>query len=66
MKIVFPVLSLEMGGGARFIYQLANALVDRGHDIEVVMPENAAQVWPLRAKLTRVKELTSSSIPSGD
>lgn len=66
MKIVFPVLSLEMGGGARFIYQLANALVDRGHDIEVVMPKNAAQVWPLRAKLTRVKELTSTSIPSGD
>lgn len=66
MKIVFPVLSLEMGGGARFIYQLANALVDRGHDIEVVMPKNAAQVWPLRARLTRVKELTSSSIPSGD
>lgn len=66
MKIVFPVLSLEMGGGARFIYQLANALVDRGHDIEVVMPNNASQVWPLNAKLTRVKELSPSSIPSGD
>ncbi len=66
MKIVFPVLSLEMGGGARFIYHLANALVDKGHDIEVVMPEKGAQVWPLRAKLRRVKELTPSSIPSAD
>ena len=66
MKIVFPVLSLEMGGGARFIYHLANALVDKGHDIEVVMPEKGLQVWPLRAKLRRVKELTPSSIPSGD
>ncbi|MDR3585582.1 MAG: glycosyltransferase family 4 protein [Desulfosporosinus sp.] len=66
MKIVFPVLSLETGGGARFIYHLANALVDKGHDIEVVMPETAAQVWPLRAKLRRVKELTPSSIPSAD
>ncbi|HEY8911415.1 MAG TPA: glycosyltransferase family 4 protein [Desulfosporosinus sp.] len=66
MKIVFPVLSLEMGGGARFIYHLANALADKGHDIEVVMPEKGAQVWPLRTKLRRVKELTPSSIPSAD
>ncbi|MCO5388071.1 glycosyltransferase family 4 protein [Desulfosporosinus sp.] len=66
MKIVFPVLSLEMGGGARFIYHLANALVDKGHDIEVVMPEKGVQVWPLRAKLRRVKELTPSSIPPAD
>jgi len=66
MKIVFPVLSLEMGGGARFIYHLANALTDKGHDVEVVMPEKGLQVWPLRAKLRRVKELTPSSIPSAD
>jgi len=66
MKIVFPVLSLEMGGGARFIYHLANALLDKGHDVEVVIPEKGLQVWPLRAKLRRVKELTSSSIPSAD
>ncbi|KJR45339.1 Glycosyltransferase-like protein [Desulfosporosinus sp. I2] len=66
MKIVFPVLSLEMGGGARFIYHLANALLDKGHDVEVVMPEKGLQVWPLRAKLRRVKELTPSSIPSAD
>lgn len=66
MKIVFPVLSLETGGGGRFIYHLANALADKGHDIEVVMPENGAQVWPLRTKLRRVKELTSSYIPSAD
>lgn len=66
MKIVFPVLSLEMGGGARFMYHLANALADKGHDIEVVMPEKGVQVWPLRTKLRRVKELTPSSIPSAD
>lgn len=66
MKIVFPVLSLEMGGGARFMYHLANALADKGHDVEVVMPEKGLQVWPLRTKLTRVKELNPSSIPSAD
>lgn len=66
MKIVFPVLSLETGGGARFIYHLANSLADKGHDVEVIMPETGVQVWPLRAKLRRVKELTPSSIPSAD
>ncbi|MHB8124401.1 MAG: glycosyltransferase family 4 protein [Desulfitobacteriaceae bacterium] len=66
MKIVFPVLSLETGGGARFIYHLANALADKGHDVEIVIPKNGAQVWPLHAKLTRVEALTPSSIPSAD
>jgi glycosyltransferase involved in cell wall biosynthesis len=66
MKIVFPVLSLEMGGGARFIYHLANALQDKGHDVEIVMPQKGALVWPLRTKLRRVSELTPSSIPSAD
>lgn len=66
MKIVFPVLSLEMGGGARFIYHLATALAEKGHDVEIVMPEKGLQVWPLRIKLTRVPELTPSTIPSAD
>lgn len=66
MKIVFPVLSLEMGGGARFMFHLASALADKGHDVEFVMPEKGLQVWPLRTKLKRVKELTPSSIPSAD
>lgn len=66
MRIVFPVLSLEMGGGARFMYHLANALADKGHDVEFVMPEKGIQVWPLRTKLRRVKELSPSSIPSAD
>lgn len=66
MKILFPVISLEMGGGARFIYHLANALVDRGHEVEVVIPHKGAQVWPLRAKVTRVPELSPSFMPEAD
>lgn len=66
MKIVFPVLSLETGGGARFIYQLANALLDRGHNVEIVIPAKGALRWPVRAKITQVKELTASVIPPAD
>jgi len=66
MKIVIPVMSLETGGGARFLYHLANGLTDRGHEVEVVIPYRGAQVWPLRAKLTRVPELSPHTIPAGD
>ena len=65
MKIVIPVLSLETGG-TRFIYQLANELVDKGHNVEIVLPEQAIVAWPLRAQITRVKELTAHTIPSSD
>ena len=66
MKIVIPAMSLEMGGGARFLYHLANGLTDKGHQVEVVIPQSGAQVWPLHAKLTRVPELSPSTIPGGD
>ncbi|EHQ87563.1 glycosyltransferase family 4 protein [Desulfosporosinus youngiae] len=65
MKIVIPVISLETGG-TRFIYQLANEMVDKGHNVEIVLPEQAAIAWPLRAQITRVQELTPDRIPSAD
>ena len=66
MKIVIPALSLEKGGGARFLYQLGNALVNLGHTVEFIIPQNGAVCWPVRAKITRVKELTPSSFPAAD
>lgn len=65
MKIVIPVMSLETGG-TRFIYQLANEMVDKGHVVEIVLPKKAAVAWPLRAQITRVKELTPDKIPPAD
>ncbi|GBF32460.1 glycosyltransferase [Desulfocucumis palustris] len=66
MKIVIPALSLEIGGGARFLYQMGNALVDMGHDVEFIIPERGAMEWPVRAKITRVKELTPECFPAAD
>ena len=65
MKLVIPVLSLETGG-TRFIYQIANEMVEKGHSVEIVLPEKAPVVWPLRTKITRVKELTRDTIPPAD
>lgn len=66
MKLIFPNEALGMGGGARFVCQLANALADRGHQVEIVIPEEGAIAWPLHVTVTRVKKLSPSSIPSGD
>lgn len=66
MKIIIPVLSLETGGGARFLYELANGLADRGHNVEIVIPQSAVIVWPLRAKVRRVPELAADFLPPGD
>ncbi|KJS03924.1 MAG: glycosyltransferase [Peptococcaceae bacterium BRH_c4a] len=66
MKIVIPALSLEKGGGARFLYQLGNALVDKGQDVEFIIPESGCMEWPVRAKITRVKKLTPGCFPSAD
>ena len=65
MKLVIPVISLETGG-TRYIYQLANEMVDKGHSVEIVLPANASVAWPLRAQITRVKELTPHTIPPAD
>lgn len=53
-------------GGTRFIYQLANELVDKGHSVEIVLPENASVAWPLRTQITRVKKLTPDTLPPAD
>jgi len=66
MKIVFPVMSLETGGGARYIYQVANGLVDRGHEVTIVMPEQGTLAWPVKSTVLRVNSLSPSTIPEAD
>ena len=66
MRIVIPAGSLEKGGGARFIYQLADALLDKGHIVEIAIPQQSMVEWPVRAKLTKIKELSPGLIPPGD
>lgn len=66
MRIVIPALSLETGGGARFLYQLANALYDKGHQVELLLPEQGAVAWPVRAKIHRVKAIKPEYFPPAD
>jgi glycosyltransferase involved in cell wall biosynthesis len=66
MKVVIPVGSLETGGGCKILVDIANALVDKGHDTEIVIPQGAPIVYSVRCKITRVPSLSKEYIPQGD
>jgi glycosyltransferase involved in cell wall biosynthesis len=56
MKITFPILTLCIGGAQRMLAELANGLVDRGHDVTIVMPPTGDIEYPLKAKVVRTKQ----------
>ncbi|MFC5653479.1 glycosyltransferase family 4 protein [Paenibacillus solisilvae] len=66
MKVVIPVGALHLGGGCKNLADLANALHARGHDTEVLVPEEAPVVYDIHCKLTRIPSLRASYIPYGD
>jgi glycosyltransferase involved in cell wall biosynthesis len=66
VHVVFPMLSLERGGGCRVVVELANGLVRRGHAVTVVMPREGRLDWRLDAALTRVDQLLPQSLPPCD
>jgi glycosyltransferase involved in cell wall biosynthesis len=66
MKVVIPVGALHVGGGCKNLADVANALFDRGHDTEVLVPEGRPVVYDVHCKLTRIPSLDPSYIPYGD
>jgi glycosyltransferase involved in cell wall biosynthesis len=54
MKINFNSFSLGLGGGNRFIFELSNALVDKGYDVSIThagLPSLHDWFTPIKAKL---------------
>jgi glycosyltransferase involved in cell wall biosynthesis len=66
MKVVIPMSSVQTGGGSKILAEIANALVERGHPTEVVVPKWSPIDYPLTCKVTRVQEITKDNIPYGD
>lgn len=66
VRIVIPVLSLHRGGGPRVVVESANQLVERGHDVTVVMLEGQPIAYPLKCPVKRVKQITPAVIPEAD
>jgi glycosyltransferase involved in cell wall biosynthesis len=69
MKFTFPVLTLCIGGAQRMIAELANGLVARGHEVNVIMPPTGVVEYPLFAKLIRTQKdyvLVEKDYPKAD
>lgn len=66
MKVVIPVGDLHIGGGCKVLVEIANALQDRGHETEIVMPQTGTVKYDVRCKLTLIPKLSKEFIPYGD
>lgn len=66
MKVVIPVSSMETGGGCRILAEIANALVSRGYETEMVLPDWSPVAYRVDAPIRRVPVLKKENIPYGD
>jgi glycosyltransferase involved in cell wall biosynthesis len=66
LKVVIPIVALHVGGGCRALADIANALVKRGHQVEMVVKQGMPVAYKLNCKVTRVPAFTKENIPYGD
>jgi len=46
MKVTFVVPSLDLGGGVRVVFEYANRLTERGHEVSIVYPLTPSSMKP--------------------
>ncbi len=63
MKFTFPILTLCKGGAQRMLAEITNGLVERGHDVTILMPPQGDVEFDLKAVIIRT---SSSSIKEED
>lgn len=69
MKFTFPILTLCKGGAQRMLAELANGLVDRGHEVMILMPSSGVIEYPVQADIKRIPnsyELKEQDYPKAD
>lgn len=68
MKYTFPILTLSTGGAQRMLVEIANGLVDKGHDVTILMPLEGRINYPIKPNLIRTKNtiLTENDYPKSD
>lgn len=66
MRIVIPAISLERGGGTRFLREIGSGLSDYGHDVHFVLPAGQRVEFALRGRVSFVPELVPEHMPEGD
>ncbi len=69
MKITFPILTLCKGGAQRMLAELANGLVERGHNVIILMPSTGVIEYPVNADIKRIPnsyQIKESDYPEAD
>ncbi|WP_172827345.1 glycosyltransferase family 4 protein [Fictibacillus arsenicus] len=69
IKFTFPILSLNKGGAQRMLVDITNYLVDRGHDVTIIMLKNSINEYNVRARIIHGKSaerLSASDYPKSD
>lgn len=69
MKFTFPILTLCVGGAQRMLAEITNGLVERGHDVTILMPPQGKVDYSIKAKLIRTKTdytIEESDYPKSD
>ena len=66
MHILFPLHSLERGGGCRVVAEAANGLTAYGHHVTVALPDGAPVAWPLTAEIVRIPFLSAGYFPPAE
>ncbi len=66
MKVVIPMGILHLGGGCKVLIDIANALVQRGHEVVIPLLAVTTHVYPVKAQLLQIPSLEPQYIPYGD
>lgn len=56
LTIVFPIITLSIGGAQRMLAELVNGLSAKGHDVSVLMPPEGIINYTIHAKILRTKQ----------
>lgn len=69
MKFIFPILTLCKGGAQRMLAEIINGLVQRGHDVTILMPQQGKVDYQVNTKIIRTKTdytVEENDYPEGD
>lgn len=68
LSFTFPVLTLCKGGAQRMLADISNGLVERGHNVTILMPPHGDVEYETKANLIRSKDatLSESDYPNSD
>ncbi|WP_211746465.1 glycosyltransferase family 4 protein [Paenibacillus sp. Marseille-Q4541] len=68
MRYIIPIYTLCHGGAQRMLSELANRLVETGHEVLIVMPAQGVVEYEIKAQILQLTDtaLLSHHFPKGD